>query len=132
MKILHVFRTPVGGLFRHVRDLARGQAALGHEVGMICDSTTGGSAASELLGNVAPFCSLGIERIEISRLPGLGDFSAVTATRRAAFMGGWARGLSAFRQSTRRMGAVCITAGWLSPGLSSWSPNGSSHASAVD
>lgn len=84
MKILHVFRTPVGGLFRHVRDLARGQAALGHEVGMICDSTTGGSAASELLGNVAPFCSLGIERIEISRLPGLGDFSAVTATRRQA------------------------------------------------
>ena len=42
MKILHVFRTPVGGLFRHVRDLARGQAALGHEVGIICDSTTGG------------------------------------------------------------------------------------------
>ena len=38
MKILHVFRTPVGGLFRHVRDLARGQSNLGHEVGIICDS----------------------------------------------------------------------------------------------
>ena len=25
MRVLHVFRTPVGGLFRHVRDLARGQ-----------------------------------------------------------------------------------------------------------
>jgi glycosyltransferase involved in cell wall biosynthesis len=84
MKILHVFRTPVGGLFRHVRDLARGQAALGHEVGIICDSTTGGNAASELLGSVGPFCSLGIKRIEISRLPGLGDFSAATATRRHA------------------------------------------------
>jgi glycosyltransferase involved in cell wall biosynthesis len=84
MKILHVFRTPVGGLFRHVRDLARGQALLGHEVGIICDSTTGGNAAAELLGSVAPFCSLGIARIEISRLPGLGDFSAVTATRRQA------------------------------------------------
>ena len=84
MKILHVFRTPVGGLFRHVRDLARGQAALGHEVGIICDSTTGGEAASGLLAGIGPFCSLGIERIEISRLPGLGDFSAVAATRRQA------------------------------------------------
>lgn len=84
MKILHVFRTPVGGLFRHVRDLARGQAALGHEIGIICDSSTGGQVASDLLESVAPYCSLGIERIEISRLPGFGDLSAVTATRRHA------------------------------------------------
>jgi glycosyltransferase involved in cell wall biosynthesis len=84
MKILHVFRTPVGGLFRHVRDLARGQAALGHEVGIICDSSTGGQVASDLLESVAPYCSLGIERIKISRLPGLGDLSAVTATRKHA------------------------------------------------
>jgi glycosyltransferase involved in cell wall biosynthesis len=84
MKILHVFRTPVGGLFRHVRDLARGQADLGHQVGIVCDSTTGGNAASALLASLEPFCSLGIERIEISRLPGFGDFSAITATRRHA------------------------------------------------
>jgi glycosyltransferase involved in cell wall biosynthesis len=84
MNILHVFRTPVGGLFRHVRDLARGQAAQGHEVGVICDSTTGGQVASDLLENVAPYCSLGVERIKISRLPGLGDLSAVTATRKHA------------------------------------------------
>jgi glycosyltransferase involved in cell wall biosynthesis len=74
----------VGGLFRHVRDLARGQAELGHEVGIICDSTSGGQVASALLDGVVPSCSLGIERIEISRLPGLGDFSAITATRRHA------------------------------------------------
>ncbi len=49
MKILHVFRTPVGGLFRHVRDLARGQSELGHEVGIICDSTTGGRSPTDLL-----------------------------------------------------------------------------------
>ena len=84
MRILHVFRTPVGGLFRHVRDLARGQAALGHEVGIICDSTTGGQVAAELLESVAPYCLLGIERIEISRLPGLGDLSAVANTRKHA------------------------------------------------
>ena len=84
MKILHVFRTPVGGLFRHVRDLARGQSELGHQVGIICDSTTGGSVASGLLDSVAPYCSLGIARIGISRLPGFGDLSAIAGTRKHA------------------------------------------------
>ncbi len=84
MKILHVFRTPVGGLFRHVRDLARGQSELGHEVGVICDSTTGGQVASDLLASVAPYCSLGMERIGISRLPGFGDLSAITAIKKHA------------------------------------------------
>ncbi len=81
MKILHVFRTPVGGLFRHVRDLARGQSELGHEVGIICDSTTGGNVATDLLNKTARYCSLGIERIKISRLPGLGDLSAASTTK---------------------------------------------------
>jgi glycosyltransferase involved in cell wall biosynthesis len=81
MRILHVFRTPVGGLFRHVRDVARGQAALGHEVGILCDSTTGGDTAVKLLDSVAPFCSLGVKRIPISRMPGLGDLSGVRQTR---------------------------------------------------
>ena len=84
MKILHAFRTPVGGLFRHVRDLARGQAELGHEVGIICDSTTGGQVASGMLDSIAPHCSLGIARIGISRLPGFGDLSASTNTRKLA------------------------------------------------
>lgn len=76
MRVLHVFRTPVGGLFRHVRDLARGQAALGHEIGIVCDSTTGGAAAAALLDALAPQCRLGIERLPISRLPGFGDLAA--------------------------------------------------------
>lgn len=81
MKILHVFRTPVGGLFRHVRDLARGQAELGHDVGLLCDSSTGGVVADQLLEAVLPFCRLGIQRIAISRLPGVGDISATLKTR---------------------------------------------------
>jgi glycosyltransferase involved in cell wall biosynthesis len=75
MRILHVFRTPVGGLFRHVRDLARGQQALGHEVGILCDSSTGGDTANRLLQSVESYCALGVKRIPISRLPGLGDIS---------------------------------------------------------
>jgi glycosyltransferase involved in cell wall biosynthesis len=75
MKIVHVFRAPIGGLFRHVRDLARGQALLGHEVGIICDSTTGGAYAEGLMAELTPYCSLGIERRPISRLPGVGDIA---------------------------------------------------------
>jgi glycosyltransferase involved in cell wall biosynthesis len=75
MKIVHVFRAPVGGLFRHVRDLARGQTEMGHDVGIICDSTTGGDYAVELLNQLKPYCRLGIERRPISRMPGLGDLA---------------------------------------------------------
>ena len=37
LNILHVFRAPVGGLFRHVVDLARGQAARGHRVTVLTE-----------------------------------------------------------------------------------------------
>ena len=38
LRIVHVFRAPLGGLFRHVVDLAIEQAARGHEVGVFFDS----------------------------------------------------------------------------------------------
>ncbi len=86
MKIVHVFRAPIGGLFRHVRDLARGQNELGHEVGIICDSTTGGDYAMQLLRELECHCSLGIERSPISRMPGIGDLvgskAVVTVARK--------------------------------------------------
>lgn len=75
MKIVHVFRAPIGGLFRHVRDLARGQKAIGHKVGIVCDSTTGGDYASKLLEDLKSDCELGVARRPISRMPGLGDLA---------------------------------------------------------
>ena len=48
LKILHVFRAPLGGLFRHVLDVARGQAERGHDVGIFCDATTGGARANDV------------------------------------------------------------------------------------
>lgn len=84
MRILHVFRTPVGGLFRHVRDLARGQSALGHEVGLFCDSSTGGTIGDELIEAVRPFCSLGITRVPISKMPGLGDIRCAQLVKSTA------------------------------------------------
>jgi glycosyltransferase involved in cell wall biosynthesis len=84
MRVLHVFRSPVGGLFRHVRDLVRGQHMLGHEVGIICDSSTGGDAAKAALAALAPHCSLGISRRHISTLPGLGDVAGRRAVMEQA------------------------------------------------
>jgi hypothetical protein len=38
LRILHAVRAPVGGIFRHILDLANGQADRGHQVGIIADS----------------------------------------------------------------------------------------------
>ena len=79
LKILHVFRAPVGGLFRHVIDLARGQSANGHKVGLIADSLTGGENADRVFAELAPHLALGATRVPMGRYPGLGDVSAVRA-----------------------------------------------------
>jgi glycosyltransferase involved in cell wall biosynthesis len=67
LKILHVTRTPVGGIFRHILDVAGGQAARGHHVGIICDSTTGGERAEAALATIAPQMKLGVSRVAIQR-----------------------------------------------------------------
>jgi len=74
-------RAPVGGLFRHVLDLSAEQAARGHDVGLIMDSTTADRLTEQRLARVAPRLSLGVARIPMSRLPGLGDASAARAVR---------------------------------------------------
>lgn len=84
MRILHVFRSPVGGLFRHVCDLARGQRQLGHDVALLCSSSDGGAHADVLLKRVEEFCSLGVHRAKMSRMPGLGDLAGVRATKEVA------------------------------------------------
>ena len=89
MRILHVFRSPVGGLFRHVRDLAKGQHGLGHEVGLFCDSTTGGPQASKVLADCATFCSAGVVTEAISRLPSPGDLAAIRKAIAMARQGGF-------------------------------------------
>lgn len=67
LKIVHCFRSPVGGIFRHVRDLVDQQSAAGHEVGILCDSSTGGEFEDKLFEALAPKLSLGIKRIPMRR-----------------------------------------------------------------
>ncbi len=77
MKILHVLRAPVGGLFRHVVDLANGQIARGHQVGVIADSQTGHALSERTLASLAPKLALGLSRVPIARRPGPCDLAAV-------------------------------------------------------
>jgi glycosyltransferase involved in cell wall biosynthesis len=82
LKILHVLRTPVGGLFRHVLDVTRGQIARGHKVGLVMDSSTGGGAADAVLRDLEPTLALGLTRFPMRRAPGLGDLLAVRQVMR--------------------------------------------------
>ena len=81
MRILHCLRAPVGGLFRHVLDLAEEQAAHGHDVGILAASTTEDRLTSAKFAAIAPKLRLGIARIPINRQPGLSDLAAVRAVR---------------------------------------------------
>ena len=69
LRILHATRAPVGGIFRHILDLANGQADRGHHVGIVTDSLTGGERAEQALAEIAPRLKLGVHRLAIRREP---------------------------------------------------------------
>jgi glycosyltransferase involved in cell wall biosynthesis len=77
LRIIHVLRAPVGGLFRHVMDLAAAQADLGHQVGLIADSSTGGDAAARAFAALEPRMALGIERFPMRREPHIQDIPGI-------------------------------------------------------
>lgn len=76
---MHCFRAPVGGLFRHVCDLVRGQSAQGLQVGIICDSSTGDHEAERHFKTLAELCSLGVRRIPMRRTVHWTDAKALSA-----------------------------------------------------
>ena len=73
LRVLHVLRAPLGGLFRHVVDLTREQIARGHEVGLIVDSLTGGTHADTVLAELQPHLALGLTRMPMLRKPQFAD-----------------------------------------------------------
>jgi len=84
LRILHCLRAPIGGLFRHVHDLAKGQAELGLQVGVICDAETGGKNAAQDLERLSEFCSLGVARVAMARQIRPSDFKAYRQVKRRA------------------------------------------------
>ncbi|KJC56851.1 glycosyl transferase [Bradyrhizobium sp. LTSPM299] len=73
LRILHVVRAPVGGIFRHILDVANGQIERGHYVGIVADSLTGGTRADAALAEIAPRLKLGVHRVAIRREPRFAD-----------------------------------------------------------
>ena len=82
LRILHAVRAPVGGIFRHILDLANGQVDRGHHVGILADSLTGGERADKALAEIAPRLKLGVHRLAIRREPSPADFLVWLRMRR--------------------------------------------------
>lgn len=82
LRILHAVRAPVGGIFRHIIDLANGQVDRGHHVGILADSLTGGERADKALAELAPRLKLGVHRLAIRREPSPEDFLVWLRMRR--------------------------------------------------
>ncbi len=80
LRIVHCFRSPVGGIFRHVRDLVDAQVAAGHEVGIVCDSTTGGEFELHRMAELESKLALGLRRTAMQRHIGPGDVAAAWRT----------------------------------------------------
>ena len=87
LRIVHCFRSPVGGIFRHVRDLTAAQVAAGHLVGIVCDSTTGGEYEEKLFSELQGSLALGVHRTPMQRHIGPGDL--VSAYRTFRIIKGW-------------------------------------------
>ena len=83
-RVLHVLRAPVGGLFRHVRDLIPAQHALGLKVGMVCDSNAADRLTKERLAALEPYLDLGMHLIPMQRSVGLADATAYRTVRDVA------------------------------------------------
>ena len=79
-RILHCLRAPVGGLFRHVRDLAAEQAKMGHAVGVLCDELASDSLSEARLDELSQHLSLGLTRLPMNRHPDPRDWNVIRAT----------------------------------------------------
>lgn len=80
LRILHCFRSPIGGIFRHVRDLVEEHSKAGHEIGILCDSSTGGEYEDRLFDDIRPYLSLGLTRVPIRRSISPSDIATMWGT----------------------------------------------------
>ncbi|TCD14625.1 glycosyltransferase family 1 protein [Oricola cellulosilytica] len=63
----------MGGLFRHVRDLALAHEAAGHSVGIICDTPGVPGYSEGMVAELTPRISLGVKRVSMRREVGPRD-----------------------------------------------------------
>lgn len=82
LNIVHLVRAPIGGIFRHIVDLALEQTERGHFVGIICDSDSGGDFEDELIGSLAGQLKYGVQRTPMKRAVGPFDLVSLFAIGR--------------------------------------------------
>jgi glycosyltransferase involved in cell wall biosynthesis len=75
LRIFQILRAPVGGLFRHVRDLTGELARRGHQIGVIADSLTSDALTAERLAGLEPHAALGVHNLPMPRTLGFADFT---------------------------------------------------------
>jgi glycosyltransferase involved in cell wall biosynthesis len=80
MRIMHILRSPIGGLFRHVRDLTEAQVAAGATLGIVVSDELGGGS-SAALEQLRPMLKLGLHKLPIHRLPHPSDLKAIGTVR---------------------------------------------------
>ncbi len=73
LRIVHCFRSPIGGIFRHVRDLVEIQNSQNMDIGILCDSSTGGEHEEKLFEEIRPSLKLGLHKIPMRRAITPGD-----------------------------------------------------------
>ena len=84
LRILHILRAPVGGLFRHVRDLAIDQVKWGLQVGVLVDANSCDRLTEQRLAALESKLPLGLHKIAMGRAPGLSDLKCIAQTRSLA------------------------------------------------
>ena len=88
LRIVHVFRAPLGGLFRHVLDLAVAQAERGHQVGLVFRQRRHERArAASRLPKSPANSPLGVLTLPIPRNPGPSDLIAFARSSHLAWPG---------------------------------------------
>lgn len=73
LRIVHIMRAPMGGVFRHVRDLALAQTQAGHLVSIICDASGSPGYQEAGLEQLNVHLGMGVHRIPMSRSVGPPD-----------------------------------------------------------
>jgi len=77
LQVIHLLRAPFGGLFRHVCDLVEEQERAGLKTGVICAAAHEDPVSQARMQRLHASCSLGVHMVDMPRMPGLGDMTAL-------------------------------------------------------
>lgn len=80
-KVLHIFRTPLGGILRHIVDLVRGQVDAGITVGLVFDSAPAWGPFEALWPELQAICRAGCVRLRIPQAPAPRDITNLLKIR---------------------------------------------------